>query len=507
MFDAAADFSRSPRYAMKRGFIISPSALTYYPLSHRLLIPALAALAVLVSAYTTVSPDEYSLKLLYLFVALSLSLALTPQWFIPASVLCFAVSTSINTPLLASSPVQVYFSDLIVLLIATRGALPRNRIQSNGALAGAPIILFALWAAVMAIAAARAMNAGVPFASAIRGDLALVYWPLLYFGFSRVLREYRRDVYLLWRNLAAVAVGLAAWALLARVLNHPFEGPGLANVPTGEDTTVPRNFGFAAAFIVYPALALVAIAGMAHGGSRGLRWFVMASVGIVATLMTLVRGEILGLALGALVILWLRPRRPNMSARMRSAAQLAFAVLAFAGGLIAGNPTLGNAVIQRTLPFTKQAEGAKLNAEYREKAVETGFDVARAHPGGLGVLDTARLDAERIDPGYLAHSGVATLLLFGGWPALVAALLAILALLRRSSLLPASTPWLHPAFVGVLTLLSVYTISAAGLAGDPWVIPLGALAVALRFTVQPFQERTRTTHRQPSLPTVDAVRA
>jgi hypothetical protein len=196
-----------------------------------------------------------------------------------------------------------------------------------------------------------------------------------------------------------------------------------------------------------------------------------------------------------------------MSARMRSAVQLAFAVVAFAGVLIAANPTLGNAVVQRTLPFTQQAAGAKLNAEYREKAVETGFHVARAHPGGLGVLDTASLDAKRLDPGYLAHSGVAMLLLFGGWPAFGTALLAILALLHRSSLIPASTPWLHPAFVGVLTMLSVYTISAAGLAGDPWVVPLGALAVALRFNAQPFQERGSHAERQPSLRATDAVRA
>jgi len=173
---------------------------------------------------------------------------------------------------------------------------------------------------------------------------------------------------------------------------------------------------------------------------------------------------------------------------MRSAVQLTLAVVAFAGGLIVASPTLGNAVVQRAVPFTQQAAGAKSNAEYRQKAVETGFHVARAHPVGLGVLDTARLDAEGIDSGYLAHSGVATLLLFGGWLALVTALLAILALLRRSSVLAASAPWLHPAFVGVLVLLSVYTVSAAGLAGDPWVIPLGALVVALRFTTQPFEE-------------------
>jgi hypothetical protein len=480
--------------------------LTYQLLAHRLIVPALAALAALVSVYAAVSPDGRLLKLVYLCVALSLALALTPQWFVPASVLCFAVSTSISEPVLVSLPVEVYFSDLIVLLIAARGALPRDRVRSNGALSGAPVIFFMLWAAVMAIAAVRAINAGVPVASTIRGDLALIYWPLLYFGFTRVLREKRLNISLLWQNLAVVALGLAAWMFIARAIDHPFEGVGLAEVPTGDDTTVPRNFGFAAAFIVYPALALVGIAGMAHGGSHRWRWVVLASVGTIATLMTLVRGEIIGLMLGALVIFWLRPRIGS-SARMRSAVQLVCAVATFAGILIAANPPLGNALVQRTLPFTQQATGARLNAEYRQKAVETGFRVARAHPSGLGVLDTARLDAERIDSGYLAHSGVATLLLFGGWPALVTGLLAILAVLRRSAQLRGSVPWVHAAFVGVLTLLSVYTISAAGLAGDPWVIPLGALAVALRFTVPSFYDRAAASHRQPSLSAVDATSA
>jgi hypothetical protein len=152
---------------------------------------------------------------------------------------------------------------------------------------------------------------------------------------------------------------------------------------------------------------------------------------------------------------------------------------------------LGHAVIQRALPFTHQAEGAKANAVYRQNAVETGFRVARAQPLGLGVLDETRLDAERIDRGYLSHSGIATLLLLGGWPALLIALLALLSVLRRSIQLPAATPWLTPAFVGVMTMLCAYSYGAAALAGDPWVIPLGALAVALRFTVQPPHEHGR----------------
>jgi len=466
----------------------SLAAFAPRPLGHWLFQITAGAFAGLLCAYAVVSPDGRLLKLLYLLIALSLAVFLTPQLFIPASLLVFAVSTATSSPVLPSLPFAVYVSDFMVLLIAVRGALPRDRVPSNRALAGAPSRLFAVWAVVMAIAAALGMNAGVNLDSTIRGEQALLYWPLLYFGFTRVLRERGLKASLLWRNLAYVALGLAAWMFLARALNHPFDDPGLGRVGTGEGQAVNRNFGFAAAFVVYPLLALVGIAGMAHGGGHRSRWAVLALVGTVATLLTLVRGEIFALALGALLILWLRPRNVGHSARARTAVQLGLAIVTAVVGLIAVSPDLGNAIVQRALPITQQARSAKATAEYRQKAVDTGFRVALAHPIGLGVLDTARLDAHQIDRGYLAHSGVATLLLFGGWPALISALLVILALLWRSARLATATPWLHPAFVGVLAMLSIYSVGAAGLAGDAWVIPLGVLAVALRFTVPPSQE-------------------
>ena len=222
------------------------------PLGFWLLALAAAALAVMFAAYAAVSPDDRPQKLVYLSVAASLAVFLTPQVFVAASLLVFAVSTSMSAPLLPSLPVAVYLSDLVVLLIAFRGALPRDRVPSNRALAGVPSLLFALWALVMAIAAVRGMTAGVSLASAIRADTALVYWPLLYFGYSRVLRERELKTSQLWRNLAYVALGLASWMFLARILNRPFEDPGLGVVPTGEGEVVRRNFGFAAAFVVYP---------------------------------------------------------------------------------------------------------------------------------------------------------------------------------------------------------------------------------------------------------------
>jgi hypothetical protein len=469
--------------------LIIPAQWTTVPalrrLPYRSIPPTLVALGALVCTYAVTSPDGRPLKLLVLLIALAAALALTPHAFIGASALGFAVSTAVTAPVVPSFPVPLYFSDAMVLVIALRGVLPRDRAPSNRALEGLPAALFTVWAILMAAAAIRAMNVGVNFSSAVRGDLALVYWPLLYFGFTRALRERALEVSALWRYLAAVTLGLAGWMFLARVLNLPFHDPGLAKVSTGVSSTVQRNFGFAGAFIVYPAVALVGVAGMAHGGSRRSQWAVLASVGALATLLTLVRGEIFSLALAAVLVLWLRPRKVGTSARVRTAVQFSFAIAAVVIGIVAVSPTLGEAIVQRAVPFTHQAPGAKANAEYRQKAVETGVRVARQHPLGLGVLDTARLDAEGIDPGYLAHSGVGTQLLVGGWPLLGFALLTILAVIRRSFAAPFVTPWSHAAFVAVLTMLAVYSITAAGLAGDPWVMPLGALAVALRFTLQP----------------------
>jgi hypothetical protein len=450
--------------------------------AYRLFPVTAGAFAGLFCAYAVLAPSRRPLEALYLLIALFLVAALTPQFFIASTLLLLAVSTAWSSPVLSAGGAQLYLSDFTALMVAARGALPRARFPSNRALTGAPAMFFALWALVMAIAAVRGTNAGVSLVSAIRGDIALIYLPLLYVGFARVLRETDLRSSLLWRNLALVALGLAAWMFVARALNHPFHDPGSARVPTAPGEAVFRNFGFASAFIVYPALALVGIAGMAHGGgARRSWWILLASVGTIATLTTLVRGEIFGLALGALVILWLRPRSIHSGGRIRTAAQLGFAVVAITLCVIAMSPSLGNAIVQRALPFTHQSAEAEQNVEYRWQAVQGGFRTARAHPAGLGVLDTARLDAHHVDAGYLAHSGVATLLLFGGWPALVSALFVVLSLLRRSFRLATATPWLHPAFVAVLTMLTVYSTSAAGLVGDPWVMPLGALAVALRF--------------------------
>jgi hypothetical protein len=382
-------------------------------------------------------------------------------------------------------PARLYLNDLAVLLIFARGALPRPRSAAPRALAGLPQAFFLLWLGVLAFAAVRSRLDGIPSPAIIRGDLTLFYWPLLYFGFSRVLAETDLRVKLLWRNLALVAVGFAMYMFIARALNHPFNDPGLAQVPTGPNETIPRNYGFASAFVIYPVLAIAGVAVMANIREHRLRSTALALIGAVATLTTLVRGEIFSLALGILLVIWASPARLVGTGRMRTALQLGFASAAALLLLFAVQPRLGHAIVQRSLPFTRQAEAATVNVDYRFEAMSTGIDTARAHPFGLGVLDVESLSERGIDPGFMAHSGFGTLLIVGGWPALVTAVLALLFAVQRSFQRATAARWLHAGFVGAIVMLAAYSFGAAGLAGDPWVIPLGALAVALRFGIPP----------------------
>jgi hypothetical protein len=447
---------------------------------------AVAGVAGIVVALLVTTPPQGILLPLavYSAAALALALALPPHLFVAAALVVVGISTAFGSAIVSFGPATFYVADLAVLVIFVRGLVPRARERGPRALVGVPQLLFVIWLGVLALAAARGTASGIPMSSVIRGDLALFYWPLLYFGFSRVLAEKTLDRDLLWRSLTVVAVGFIGYMFVARALNHPFQDVGLADVPTGEGESVARNFGFASAFTIYPVVAIAAVAARANSRHNQSRWTVLAGLGVLATLTTLVRGEIFALILGLLVVLWLTPSASRGGDRAGTFVKLAFAGVASLIALLAIDPKLGQAVIQRTVPFTTQAPEASANADYRFKAMETGLTTARRHPAGLGVLDRDALEKRQIDPGYLAHSGFAILLVFGGWPALAAAVLTLLAVIRRSFTTPAPWPWLHPAFVGAVTMLSVYSLSAAGLVGDPWVMPLGVLLVALRFSLR-----------------------
>jgi hypothetical protein len=441
---------------------------------------ALGLFGAVLLGYTVSSPTGRMASVaIYGALALALALTVPPHAFLALTLLLVGVSTGFGSAIFSVGPAIFYVSDLVVLVVVARAVLPRPRHEGIHALRGVPQAFFAAWLVIMALAGLRAMLDGVPIASVLRQDLALFYWPLLYFGFTRVLAERSLNKRLLWRNLLFVALGFALYMFAARALNHSFQDPGLANVPTGAGEIVQRNFGFASAFTIYPILAIAGIAAFSAARDHRVRWMLVGCIGVIATLMTLVRGEIFSLALGIVLVVWLS-RGPDQG-RARAALQLSVVLAVALLAVLAVDPKLGHAVIQRAVPFTHQAEGASTNADYRFQAMGAGIDVARAHPLGLGVVDEQRLADHGVQFGYLVHSGFATLLVYGGWVALVAAVLAILAAVRRSFATAAAATWRHPAFVGAIVMLSFYSLGAAGLAGDSWVVPLGALVVALRF--------------------------
>jgi hypothetical protein len=450
-------------------------------------LSGLVVLGGLLAGYAIAEPSAKGIKLLLVGgVVCAAALAIPAHVFLPVILLVTGVSTSFTSPVVSAGP-AVYVSDVVVLLVFIRGVAPHARRTGLRPLRGLPQALFLIWLVLLMLAAVRAMLDGIALKSVVRADLALFYWPILYFGFVRTAAEVDLDRRVLWRNLALVAVGLAFYSFVARALNHPFHDPGLALVPTGNapEQTIPRNFGFAAAFVIYPLLAIAAVAVLASAATSRLRWTVLAGIGVIATLTTLVRGEILGLGLGLVAVLWVARPQWAPAGRIGTVLRLACGAVLAILVVLAVDPKLGDAVIQRALPFTHQAAGAQQTASYRWKAITTGINVARAHPLGIGVLDVRSLLPHGIDTGYLAHSGFTLLLVFGGWPALVAAFLTVLAVVRRSFVVPPASNWLQPGFVGVLAMLTSYSFGAAGLAGDAWVIPLGALAVALRFGLRP----------------------
>lgn len=406
-----------------------------------------------------------------------------PEALVAIVLLAFATTTLINEFTVAVGPASVYPLDLLVLLVAGRAALLGLDRGGARVWSAAVTVLLAVSVGLYAIAAFRGHSAGTPIDETIRRSLAPIYFPLLLLSLIRLVDQPGVSPRRLLKYVGYVGLFLIAWALTMRGLGRPFESaddPALGAVPVASGADVRRDYGSAAAFIVYPAVALCGVAGMAYAARWSWRWAGLASLGILATLLTLVRGEIFALTASIAVILLLRVRGASMR-RVRTAATLLAGVAVALTLLIAFNPALGGAILERSLPGVReQSEGADVNRQYRIDAVMVGVDAANAQLGGIGVAGEAQLLERGIDPGFLPHSGVGMLLLYGGWPLLICSAATVLLAIRQSFSLPSSPQWVHPAFVGVMTMLAVYTVSAGGLGGDAWVIGLAAVAVAVR---------------------------
>ena len=429
--------------------------------------------------------------LLLLGVAV-LGLSVSPNVFLGLSLFVIGADSLSAAHPLAIGGTTVYSLDVLLGIVLLRALLPRDRVRSSAPLGEVTRFLFAILALVLVIAAVRPLLAGYSFISVVRLATPLFYSFGFYFGLGRVMRERGFELDRSVRYLVAVALGFVAYMAIARIANTPFEdetNPNIGHLGSVNTTTgaLRRDFGLSSAFVLYPVLALAAAAYLLHGSRRTALAAAALCIGVIATLLTLIRSEIFGLVIGLVTIAVMRT--PAGVRRVSRPAAVFSAVVALSmGGLVLWvvSPPTAHGVAERSLPgIVQQAESANATAQYRENAVWAGLHAASRHSAGVGfVPDQYQVRKSGVDLGFVAHSGLTAMAVYAGWVGLIAAALALLSLLGESFVQPRPVVWLHPFFVGSLLMLVFYTVfGAAGLVGQGWITALGAMIAALRFNV------------------------
>jgi hypothetical protein len=464
-------------------------------------VVVLIGAAILVLGFLAVSPPpqhaalvqlvQLGRALVVLALVTAIALALPANALAAISMVVFATLQISRDHPLDLGPVSVYSTDVIVGLLVLRGLLPRVRRPALTQFAAPTKVAVGAWTAIMVVAATRGILDGAPPDTIVRLALPLFYWPLLYFGFARLFREDGFDVPRFVRAFVAVAVALVLYMAAMRAIHHPFETKDqsghLGEVITASGTVFHRDYGFWSAYIVFPLLAIVGAAQLAYGRASPGRWALSATIGIVATFVTLIRGEMYGLVLGLLIVVATTERAASVARRAANRRVETLLVIAgflavfvFAVATVA--PSFGSAILERSLPgLTHQAKAADETAQYRVQAFDAAKTVANKNPLGLGIVPDDVVSAKGVDPGYLVHSAPADLLVYTGWGGLVVSIFALLALCWESFKRPTAFPALHPAFIAILGMMAVYSLSAAGLFGQSHVIGFAVLAMAARF--------------------------
>lgn len=439
----------------------------------------------------------YALALVAVAVVAAAALALSPNAVLAASFLAFAAEQVSKDHPLHAGPITVYGVDVVFALLVVRTALPRPRaVQQHGFRIGAKLA-FGAYLAVMALAALHGLAMHVAPNSVLRLFAPTLYLFGFYRAFSGVVREEGFRTQRLIRDLVVIALGLVVFMVAMRAAHHPFEnqnavGPDgrpighLGRVISANGTVFHRDYGLASAYIIYPMVALLALGVLTGGPARARRrWSLLLTIAILATVVTLIRGEIYGLVIGCAAILVASGAvRPGASMISRRLGVLLTATLAVCIAVVAIellSPGYASEMVQRAVPFAHQSQAANTTASYRVRAISGGVAAANARPLGHGFVTDAQLAASGIDPGYLAHSSVAFMLIYVGWPGLIAAALATFALLRESFRAESSPPWAGRTVGGIAIMLAVASFGGIGVFGEPEAAGLAALLFALRF--------------------------
>jgi hypothetical protein len=421
------------------------------------------------------------------------ALTASPEAVLGASAIVFGTFQLSDSHPIHAGTVSLYSTDLLLCVLLLRAFSARERSPGGVRMSVIPKALAVMLAIIFVYADWRGHQAGLPLRSLVRTPMALLFIPLYTFAFSRILRERTLDLPRLYRVLGGIGLGFIVVMLGAHVTGKTFattasfsQNSNGYKVVTADGTLLRRDYGFPSAFILYPALALSGL-GCAVYATRKSYWAVVITIaGSMATFLTLIRGEIFGLMVGAVVLYAISPRGRRIWTPRR-AQSLALVLAATAvGALVVGvsSPALATGLAERTLPgVLSQGDYAQKTADDRLQAVGAGYQEAARHPLGIGFREASTLATETgVDPLFVTHSTPAWLLVFTGWPGLVIAIGLIVASIVASFSAQAREPWHHPAYVALACFFLVYSFSTFGLVGQPWVIGVASLLVAVRFT-------------------------
>lgn len=426
-----------------------------------LLAGASALLAAVLVALPDAVPHVRAVWLLiYAMLALALAFWLPPHLFLGASLAVLALS-SVFVPVSVAST-QVYTYDVLLVLVVLRAVLPRDRRDSAVRILNPSVAVpAALWTVVMVIAGFRGGFAGNSPGAIARLEMPLVYFPLFTWGFTRILREKAVSVPGVVKALAITSLCFIGYAAFARLTHQRFggaHGSGIGAVPSigGE---LRRDYGIASAFQVYPLLALAGVAYLVFTRRWRFSATLVTTVSVAATFLTLIRGFIFGIVAG---VIWMLVFAVKTRWHIRLASRLLPLLLMFALAValfFTFSPRAAHGVAERVLPgILKQSRGATLSTQKRDQIFRTAARIAQDEPFGLGFVSNDALDKAGFPFVYRADNQWGTLLVYTGWPGVLLMVWAGVALVRRSSQLPAATPWLHPlvAATGLLVLVEGY---------------------------------------------------
>jgi hypothetical protein len=421
-------------------------------------------------------------KFAFATCGLALAIWLPVPLFLGGSVAALAVSSGVS-PVNFSS-MQLYTYDMLLFLVLFRAVLPRAR-RENRLLILTPAVAIpaAFWVLVMLVAGIRGLLAENHLGAIARLEIPLVYFPLFCWGFTRILSERSVSVPRVIKTVALVAVAFIAYAAYARITHQRFgppSGAGLGVVPTTTGT-LRRDYGFFSAFQVYPLLALGAFAYLFFSRRARVSTMLLAGAGVAATFLTFVRGLIFGLVVGAIWLAALSLKR-HWHTKLASRLLPLVGILAAAWiVLLAFSPAAARGVAERSLPgILGQSQIATGSADYRANVLATAGEIAWNHPLGLGFQTRDDLKDAGYPPVFVPHTQWGTLLVYTGWPGLLALSWLLLALVQRSRQLPAAAPWLHPMIAATCLLVVVQGFAWDVLFSQTWSLGLLALVVALR---------------------------